>query len=499
MLRPWTLVPLALALTACPVEDEDPTVEPAPTDGGDPDPDPEVPLPPTVEVTPPSGWIDVAPRANIVATFSVELDPASVDGATWELEDGLGRDYDAMLTVEGEVLTIDPVRALPLGQDIGLTITGLRLADGRDAPSLQVDFRTHPALPLELSSILQGGDIASMVRYRFDADRRLDRVLNLTGPGQDGIWATEDDPFDGIIVYRYDDQGVLVSTESSFTGDEGLDGVLGTDDDIVTDYSDYAYAPGRETRFDSNSGPDRTVGTADDIVFVAEDLFFDDAGDPVSSLLSFDEGSDGVFLTADDFGSSISTTAYDAYRQWTRRVRFTDAGADEQYFSDDDPVMSYRQRQIDAFGFVERDVTYTGAGNDGEWYTPDDVVNNWREGTDDADGTRIWREFGEPGDDGIWLTVDDVAYSYERQTLLPDGLRTSSLFGNIGADGLVGTPDDQPGQVERFFYDDDGFLLEEHTVFGPGADGEWDTDDDPVTFIRSHLAPRPAGPGTSAP
>ncbi|MEO0602203.1 MAG: hypothetical protein AAF211_12250, partial [Myxococcota bacterium] len=153
----------------------------------------------------------------------------------------------------------------------------------------------------------------------------------------------------------------------------------------------------------------------------------------------------------------------------------------------------------DPFGLLVREVVYSAPGPDGQWFTTDDAVNNWQRASDEGEGVRWIRDFTESGIDGTWLTDDDVYRTYLRQTFDNDGAVLQLALLDTGPDGIPGSTDDTPRNVQELVVSEAGFTLEAETYTGPGPDGEWDTNDDELTFTETYLTPRPAGPGTSTP
>ena len=261
-------LPLLLILAACgDPDDPDTTVDP--TDPTQPTGTPTEPLPvePTVDVVPGPGWIDVAPRANVVAQFSVDIDPTSVDAAELQIIDDFGRDYDAVVSVEGATVTLDPTRAFPHDLDIALSLTGLRLLDGRDAPDVVIDFRTHPSVPLEVYAFYFEGSIFIYQSHDFDDDHRLIRTEHVMDPGPDQEFGTSDDPLQAVTLREYDDQGRESSLWTYFSGSEGPDGLIATADDVGYDYSLTTYEGNEQRSTDRNVGPDNLPETEDDRVY----------------------------------------------------------------------------------------------------------------------------------------------------------------------------------------------------------------------------------------
>jgi hypothetical protein len=117
---------------------------------GDPGPAPDTTPPSLTGRAPAPGASDVAPGANVVATFSEPMDPASLAGGAFSLAPSAGGPAVAatVTTSAGNtVLTLDPAADLAPGTAYTATITaGARDAAGNALASAQSwSFTTAPA------------------------------------------------------------------------------------------------------------------------------------------------------------------------------------------------------------------------------------------------------------------------------------------------------------------------------------------------------------------
>lgn len=121
------------------------------------------------------------------------------------------------------------------------------------------------------------------------------------GPGPDLEWNTEDDSLSSLVRYVYDDEGRLIRLVR--LRGPGPDGRWGTDDDEVQGYE--AYAPFRRGLYSRmvvyvGSGRDGVWFTNDDDVLVTTAIVHDDAGNRLRSETWNGPGPDGRWFTTDD-------------------------------------------------------------------------------------------------------------------------------------------------------------------------------------------------------
>jgi hypothetical protein len=230
-------------------------------------------------------------------------------------------------------------------------------------------------------------------------------------PGDDGIIDTDDDIITGGRLITYNNYYSDNWQRNWY--DPGNDGVWNTADDLPAGW----WWSGR---FEHGGSYQNGPG-ADGIWFTSDDNVgsWNDWSDPAVEKVYNDPGADGVWFTADDVMCEYYAKEYNSNGAEIRRITYGGPGADGVWFTSDDElgfdwlgtyvVWEYEGR-YNKWNSWTREIVYGGPGGDGVWFTADDEVLYF--GTHEfADGTKFFtREniYGSAGPDGMLFTDDDV-------------------------------------------------------------------------------------------
>jgi len=261
--------------------------------------------------------------------------------------------------------------------------------------------------------------------------------IQITSPGNDGLWFTSDDETENFyksvpisqdyileMVFSGDDKLPNTSDDFSYNWkyinlttppftlshiSPGPDKLFGTSDDTHQDpYTYFSRAPAghvTEVTWTQKIGLTRITQTIadveiDDVITWRSDtpsLFFNGQ----QEIVSYWQEHYHLNSPLNQFNAAFKTVSYSA-------------GPDKFFRTEDDLVSGYSLHHVDANSTeqtIERYVSYNDAGPDTLWFTNDDPVSSYfietyslnhlghREGNVEY--------FGSPGPDGVWFTNDD--------------------------------------------------------------------------------------------
>lgn len=425
-----------------------------------------------VEISIEDGAFAIRPLETITITVSQDVSLGSLDGIA--LQRGIFPvDVEVAYNPANHEIVIDPVLPLERETDYVLSIDGLQSHEGVFAEPMSVGFTTV-VNPLSWNgSFNANGDLVSY--QELVNDERGRNVENrIFGAGSDGVLGTQDDVVTYLFVATY---GEYDSMYVSYVG-PGPDGVFETSDD--------------EIGFTSTNEVDPETG--------------------VTLSVSYDgPGPDGEWFTTDDDVSGHNFT--ESSPTFFRHEEYTDPGPDGDWFTDDDVITFFVQVLTDLTSQLRQLSSAPGA--DGEFGTPDDDgtvvlfdLNEWGDVTH-------FTAYNDKGPDGVFFTADDVLSQERFHTFGDSGellrIDETSTFGDShvvleydtnlsntsyvdiadpGPDGEYGTTDDVPNFYQTLVYDELGSLIEQDSYGDPGVDGDWFTEDDPLAGRQEYDADR---------
>ncbi|MEN0062513.1 MAG: hypothetical protein AAGA48_10210 [Myxococcota bacterium] len=475
------LVALGL-LTACSGGSDGPTILPETgEETGTTDTGPTMPLPATVTIDPPDGFIDVAPQVTPFVAYSRAIDALSVSSATIEVRNRAGQvlETEVVPGKSGTGFALDPQVPFEFGETIQIEVSGVLMADGTAAPDVSATYEIHP-LPAytqviaddqrALTVVLRDEQVT--VEPGFGLEFTIDAEGRNTGYatyqlGPDGQFITPDEVQVGLRVDTLQPNGRLALSE--FFDGSGDDGKWGTGDDALDRVIDVAVDGMTETVTDLQVGPDGSPFTDDDIFTSRVETTYDANFEIVTQLRSLGLGFDGQWFTNDDPGLTILVNETDKSGRLVQQRIFDDLGPDNVPFDNTDVLDRYSDYLYDDVGRLESVRTFD----------PNDVVQQWQSRVYSSQGqlSQLLTLVG-PGPDLDWFNSDDsgslIRFSYSgtqirtRETLVLD----------YGADRLWNTQDDDIELYGNISFDSTGIYSEIHFFDGPGVLAQWFDDDD---------------------
>lgn len=244
-----------------------------------------------------------------------------------------------------------------------------------------------------------------------------------------------------------------------------------------------------------NPGVDGVFGTEDDVVGNYNHLVFNASGDNFREHWygAGGAGEDEIWFTADDVPAG-------GFYQPSMAGGFNTSGpgTDGQWGTEDDVISSWEAFDVVVDGDVRISIVHSAPGDDGLWGTEDDVRSRYYHRVLNENGGETRRvAYTGPGDDGVWLTGDDVIgvdwFGAWVQNTFLEGNDNSKWeawdrqvsYDGAGEDGLWLTEDDEVRQcVTQRFEDGTQYWTHRATYF-PGEDGDCFTEDD-VQFGASY-------------
>jgi hypothetical protein len=223
-------------------------------------------------------------------------------------------------------------------------------------------------------------------------------------------------------------------------------------------------------------GVDGIVGTNDDVATGSQDLDFAPGPADVGS-----QAHPTALLEKDAMGQPtlFEKWVYDANGIRQTITQYAQ-GPDGQFDTPDDAVQSINQYKLDAAGLLKSDLFHGDAGLNGSWGDDDDTISASIYFLHDR-GRLVWALPGSAtGPNGVWGDADDLFLASERLEYDDDGRLTAFDFSNIaGPDGAFGTDDDVIVSRTQFPCRGDRVVME--TYDDPGFDKQWGTSDDALT------------------
>lgn len=240
--------------------------------------------------------------------------------------------------------------------------------------------------------------------YEVDEERVF---TNDAGP--DGQAGTADDVALFGTVFR-NDGTTFTAVSSSGPGDDGIWGT--SDDPDVTGRSDVLDLFGNTVRNVRHAGPgdDGIFFTSDDAIDSYSERPHDDQGNWLGTERYVEPGLDGIWFTPDDEPSQLVTNTYDSDGQRQLQVNANGPGLDGQWGTPDDALQDFIRYEYTSDGVLLREVELQ-PGPDGAVDGGDDVVESYEAFTSDADGFVSEERFVvDAGEDGTWFGPDDAVF-----------------------------------------------------------------------------------------
>lgn len=221
----------------------------------------------------------------------------------------------------------------------------------------------------------------------YNADKKVIKRWNITGPGTDNTWFTNDDILPGgYTVYSYNINGKLGLEEIYSIGvnNSWFDG-----DDVLESHITHQYdGSGRKSKqshytnsvlqfyylytYGANNRVSKISLYSDIDVLLSYDLYTYDAKNRVYEFSSH---------TNLDTVTYKARYSYNSANQKTRSLSSTHPGADSIFFTDDDTNGLYYFYLYNSGGYLTKTIQYAGPGGDDAWDTGDETVLNYTENT----------------------------------------------------------------------------------------------------------------------
>ena len=215
--------------------------------------------------------------------------------------------------------------------------------------------------------------------YR-DLDTASFSTTMYAAPGPDQIWFTEDDLPSHQEGATFNMDGVMLAYKTFHLLWPGNDALPGTEDngiqqsmttvDIEAGMTKYINFTGR--------GLDNILFTEDDPVSdykLQKVVVSTDSQERRSITTHYTSaGADGLWFTSDDVSAEVTAGLSIVNGHSHKFINHIDAGADGTWLTDDDIIGSYQITQYAENGNMVLFLQVDGAGPDGVWFTDDDRI-----------------------------------------------------------------------------------------------------------------------------
>lgn len=412
--------------------------------------------------------VGVAPSQNIVSTFSLDVNPSTVTTRTFTVRSSLRGLYTDAATVNGNLVTIDPIRNFFAGEQVYVVGTaGVSGINGDSLSPTQWSFNAGPVISrcvegfTEIGANIKGVYVSNVAWADYDNDGDLDFLLTGRDSNNNGvtqIYRNDGGTFIGIAANL-----TGVSTGSVGWGDYDNDGDL---DILLTGTTSFASADSLSKIYRNDAG------------------IFTDIG---AGLTPINSGGVEWGDYDNDGDLDILLTGADNTGRPTARVYRNDAGVFTDIAAGLLPVYSSSVAWGDYDKDGDLDILLTGF--DGGAYVAKVYRNDISIFTDInashlsgvASGSTDWGDYDKDGDLDILLTggnnkLESTVYRNE------DG-----IFTNINA-GLTGVSGSSAAWGD---YDNDGdldiLLTGRDNVGSPGVAKVYQNDDNAFTQVNAGL------------
>ncbi|HBG07989.1 MAG: hypothetical protein A2075_11045 [Geobacteraceae bacterium GWC2_58_44] len=379
---------------------------------------------PVVSSTPADAAIGVSAATPIEVKLVRGIDAATVNSTNVRL---VGKGRFGFFTVPGRAsydAALKTVRlrtgGLPPGCGYTLTLSGLKDLSGNPLPGATVTFST---LRNELKKSVGYHGNGSVKEYSvaaFEPDGRPASLKGYPAAGPDGVWFNADDELGANESHSYDynystrrytladtrsyfGSSTLLTKSYNFGASDVLDqeSYYGRNDDGYTAFSYNSRGYLREaTRYNFRYGDKRVLSYTVSV--------YDPQGIKVQDVSYYTSNPDGTPL-ANAKVVRYASYALNAEGRLGKIVTYDDDGTDGVWFTADDTVSGYWDLSYPVDGALKRAVYHGHPGGDGIWFTADDLQPTYLEYLYDAKGVRTeTRRYVAPGADGVWFTADDT-------------------------------------------------------------------------------------------
>lgn len=436
---------------------------------------------------------------SIELQSSTGLESATIDTKTVHLKrSNFEEEVEITLSYDSgmQTLQITPVQPLWKKSVYLLTVTGIQTLNGQSV-NQSMTFFTTDLIDFPYPEVRPIVPTRPYTKNQYLQATQTVRTLYIDKAGADRAWGTDDDE---VAVYEdkhyqarlFKSAAFLNSVQpdfglhqyTDFVVGSGADDVWFTEDDVIGSVLINGYDQDNRSdqrRYYTHPGADGVWHTADEVPvrYTRDDRKSDTE---FLSIVYVGAGDDGSWFTDDDVPRSYSKNLTDLMKGGSTNILFVGPGVDQQWFTADDLPHEYTVNEVrDDYG-VKRTTQYHGPGNDLSWFTTDDDIN--RVSVQHKDGDLRSMVYVGPGADRVWKTDDDKIRFYTRYSEVNNTGRLTQ-FVDSNNNGAI----DDADVITDYSVEEKnsaGAVLRSASFSSPGADGEWQNEDDKPDYYYTY-------------